>query len=164
LFSAIAAIGLVQIVGCATATIEDAVPVAATQGAGQSDAAPLETAGDPAQAVEADLPATVAATPSGSPTAPSEVADAESSPALSSGNAQGTGRNTGVYPNLNIKPGVANTQITPAEKNASLAELEAKRRQQAARSAANRPAINQAKLKTLAATNADKVLKQIEGE
>lgn len=71
-------------------------------------------------------------------------------------------RDTGSYPNLNIKPQVAAQQFTDAEKKAKLGELEADKAQAAASPGAATEAADNAELGKLAATHADDTLKQIE--
>jgi hypothetical protein len=80
------------------------------------------------------------------------------------GDIQGEGRNTGTFPNLNVPPAVAAEQITPEEKEAKLAELNAEKQQQAAEGASARPTTSPAELKKVASTHAQEALKQIEGE
>lgn len=74
----------------------------------------------------------------------------------------GTGAvNTGAYPNLNIKPGVAAEQITPEERAAKGQEL--KQAQAAAvRSGGSPPANRLSELRALNQTHAKKTLEQIE--
>ncbi len=67
---------------------------------------------------------------------------------------------TGTYPNLNIKPGVANAQITAEQSNAAKAELNG-----AAAKNANRDASvprDEAYLKRLAAQHDKEALRKIE--
>lgn len=94
------------------------------------------------------------------------MATAEAPTGLSAagGEVQGNGRNTGTFPNLNVPPAVATEQMTPAEKQARLAELNAQRSQQAAAGASARPTANPADVKKVAETHADEALKAIEGE
>jgi hypothetical protein len=76
----------------------------------------------------------------------------------------GTGaKDTGTFPNLNIKPQVAAPQFTEAEKNAKLAELKADENSQAAKGGAPK-VTNQAALASLAKKHGDETLKQIEGK
>ena len=72
-------------------------------------------------------------------------------------------RDTGSYPNLNIKPQVAAQQFTDAEKTAKLNELQAERTQAETSPGATTEAADNAELGKLAATHADDTLKQIEG-
>jgi len=72
-------------------------------------------------------------------------------------------KDTGTFPNLNIKPQVAAPQFTEEEKNAKLAELKADGNAQAAKGGGPRVA-NQAALKDLAKKHGDDTLKQIEGK
>lgn len=156
---AVATLGLA---GCTTTNIEDVAPVAAT--------------------VEQPLPEQTSAipTPAGAPTATSAtiapasgvaaaaIPEAAGGPAVAAAGGtgaevQGTGRETGQFPNLNIAPVAAAEQLTAADKNAKLAELEAARKQ-ALRGAAGKPASTNAGLKKLARTHAADALKEIEGE
>lgn len=73
-------------------------------------------------------------------------------------------RNTGAYPNLNITPGTAAEQLTPAQKAALLAELRAKQAKAAADVAKARPADQLDALTELGARHGDEVLKQIEAK
>ena len=72
-------------------------------------------------------------------------------------------KDTGTFPNLNIKPQVAAAQFTEEEKNAKLAQLKADSNAQAAKGGGPRVA-NQAALKDLAKRHGDQTLKQIEGK
>ncbi len=72
-------------------------------------------------------------------------------------------RDTGSYPNLNIKPQVAAQQFTDAEKTAKLNELQAERTQAETSPGATTEAADNAELGKLAATHANDTLKQIEG-
>ncbi|RWC30283.1 hypothetical protein [Mesorhizobium sp.] len=78
--------------------------------------------------------------------------------------AAGTGpKDTGTFPNLNIKPQVAAAQFTEAEKNAKLAQLKADETSQAAKGSGPEVA-NQAALTDLAKKHGDETLKQIEAK
>jgi hypothetical protein len=78
--------------------------------------------------------------------------------------AAGTGpKDTGTFPNLNIKPQVAAPQFTEAEKNAKLAQLKADENAQAAKGGGPKVA-NQAALTDLAKKHGDETLKQIEAK
>jgi hypothetical protein len=78
--------------------------------------------------------------------------------------AAGTGpKDTGTFPNLNIKPQVAAPQFTEAEKNARLAQLKADKNAQAAKGGGPKVA-NQAALTDLAKKHGDETLKQIEAK
>jgi len=111
-----------------------------------------------------DAVPTAQATPAavGEPTV--TTADAPADISAAGGETQGNGKDTGTFPNLNIAPTVAAEQITPAEKQAKLAQLSAEKQQQAVKGAAARPTANAAELKKLAATHAEEALKQIEGD
>ncbi len=135
----LALVALQSLAGCATATIEDAVPVAS------SDAAPVpgqrpETvvAENAAQPREGDVP---------------ELA----------GNTR-KGNDTGTFPNLNVAPSVANDQLTDEEKKTKLAELNAARQSQAAGSKSTGTTTGKAQLRKLATTHAKQTLKEIEGD
>lgn len=74
----------------------------------------------------------------------------------------GTGAvNTGTYPNLNIKPGIAADQFTPAERAAKANEVKASQTG-AVRSGGATPANEQAGLAALGRTHAKKTLDEIE--
>ena len=75
--------------------------------------------------------------------------------------AQGA-RDTGSYPNLNIKPEVAAEQFTDAEKNAKLSELKADRDQAVASTSGGAAKNDAAALGNLAKNHASDTLKQIE--
>ncbi|CAG1002864.1 hypothetical protein RHIZO_02970 [Rhizobiaceae bacterium] len=140
--------------GCTTASLEDAAPLAATVEATLPEQittipTPTPVSGD-----------AVAAIPDAGATAAADSVEATESAAV---DAQGSARQTGQYPNLNIVPTAAAPQLTAAEKNAKLAELEAARRQ-AVGGASGKPVSNDAKLKKLARTHAEEALKQIEGQ
>jgi hypothetical protein len=72
-------------------------------------------------------------------------------------------KDTGSFPNLNIKPQVAATQFTEAEKNAKLAELKAAENAQGTKGGAPKVS-NQAALTDLAKKHGPQTLKQIEGK
>jgi hypothetical protein len=73
-------------------------------------------------------------------------------------------RNTGTFPNLNVKPQVATEQITPEEKTAQIEAIQAARQQQAAAGATGTAATDPVLLRKLAATHADDTLKAIEAQ
>jgi hypothetical protein len=73
-------------------------------------------------------------------------------------------RDTGTYPNLNIKPDVAAQQFTDAEKTAKLRELQADRANAASLPGTTTEAADAATLGHLAATHGDDTLKQIEAK
>jgi protein-disulfide isomerase-like protein with CxxC motif len=77
--------------------------------------------------------------------------------------AQGA-RDTGTYPNLNIKPEVAAQQFTDAERDAKLKELKAVRDRAAASPGVTTEAADAAALDKLAKNHAGDALKQIEGK
>ncbi|ESY74632.1 hypothetical protein X743_04915 [Mesorhizobium sp. LNHC252B00] len=72
-------------------------------------------------------------------------------------------KDTGTFPNLNIKPQVAAPQFTEAEKNAKLAQLKADENSQAAKGGSPKVA-DQAALTELAKKHGDETLKQIEAK
>ena len=116
--------------GCASATIDNAVPTA-------SNAQPLAPA---ATAPAAETAAPVDTASSGAP------------------------RNSGTFPNLNIKPQVATEQITPEEKQAQVEAMTAAQQQQAAKASAPKDTTDPVLLRKLAATHANDALKAIEAE
>ena len=73
-------------------------------------------------------------------------------------------RNTGTFPNLNIKPEVATAQISPEEKQAQIQALQAAQQQQAATGSAGTGTTDPVLLRKLAATHADDALKAIEAQ
>lgn len=73
-------------------------------------------------------------------------------------------RDTGAYPNLNIKPEVAAPQFTDAERNAKLGELKADREQAVASTKGGAENGDAAALNKLAKSHASDTLKQIEGK
>lgn len=117
--------------GCASATIEDAVPTASTL-QGQP---PAQTAGQDAAA-------------------PVTSAEAASS---------GGPKDTGSYPNLNVKPQAANQQITPQQSTSEIQALQAAQTGQAATGAGGETS-DPEMLRKLATTHADDTLKAIEGQ
>jgi hypothetical protein len=73
-------------------------------------------------------------------------------------------RNTGTFPNLNIKPSVATQQISPEEKQAQMDALHAAQQQQAAAGSAGAATTDPVLLRKLAATHADDTLKAIQAQ
>ncbi|MDX8449322.1 hypothetical protein [Mesorhizobium captivum] len=73
-------------------------------------------------------------------------------------------KDTGSYPNLNIRPQVAAKQLSKEETAARLGELKAEQQEQLAKGGGAKPAPNTAALNTLARTHGDDTLKQIEGK
>ncbi|RUW67281.1 hypothetical protein EOA29_38245 [Mesorhizobium sp. M1E.F.Ca.ET.063.01.1.1] len=73
-------------------------------------------------------------------------------------------KDTGSYPNLNIRPQVAAKQLSKEETAAKLGELKADEQAQLAKGGGAKPAANTAALNTLARTHGDDTLKQIEGK
>lgn len=154
--SALVVAAVLGIAGCTTTSLEDVAPEAAT-------------IDETAQSQTAAIPAPTAPPNAGEPVSNEALPEAAGTTAVAatqaeiSGEAQGSGRNTGQFPNLNIPPVAAAPQLTSAERQAKLAELAAAR--QAAQSGASvKPAANQAELKKLARTHAQEALEQIEGE
>ena len=116
--------------GCATASIEDAVPAGALSQAPHDDA--LSAA--PAAGTDA-----VAADDAGrAPTA-------------------------GTFPDLNVAPTAAAPQISPQDKAADTADLRAKRRQLAGRPPGQATG-DGGRLRQLARSHGEAVLKELEGE
>ncbi|QPC92652.1 hypothetical protein [Mesorhizobium sp. INR15] len=72
-------------------------------------------------------------------------------------------KDTGTFPNLNIKPQVAAPQFTDAERNAKLAQLKSDERSQGSKGGSPKTA-NQAALTSLAKKHGGDTLKQIEGK
>jgi hypothetical protein len=72
-------------------------------------------------------------------------------------------KDTGSYPNLNIKPQVAAQQLTDDERNAKLAQLKADQQAQQSKGSGAQ-ATNQAALTSLAKNHGDETLKQIEAK
>jgi hypothetical protein len=72
-------------------------------------------------------------------------------------------KDTGTFPNLNIKPQVAAPQFTEAERNAKLAQLKADENAQGAKGGGPK-VTDQAALKDLAKKHGGETLKQIEGK
>jgi len=131
-----AALGLAlmsaALTGCASATIDNAVP------ASSATLMPPPAEGTAAPAV-VDASAAVEAAPGDSPPL-----------------------DTGTFPNLNIKPQVANAQISPEEKQAQIEALTSAQKQQAATAAAGNKTTDPVLLRNLAATHAKDALKEIE--
>jgi hypothetical protein len=75
--------------------------------------------------------------------------------------AENAPRDTGTFPNLNIKPQVATDQISPEEKQAQIDALTAAKQQQAATGAGGTATTNPILLRKLAATHANDTLKEI---
>jgi hypothetical protein len=155
---------VLMVSACATASIDDAVPVAATTPqpvATTTTAAPMNTV-----ATTTAAPTTTVATTTAAPvSAAAPVAGAAQPAAQTAAAATPPGGpvNTGRYPNLNVTPPSATTILTPEETAAKTAEITAARDALAARDPGT-PADEQAKLKKLAATHADETLKKIEGK
>jgi hypothetical protein len=141
--------------GCTTASIDDATPSASSQ------SMLPETAPTPAEAQRgtATDPAAAPANPE-IVDVPVETVAVPADPMSSAGP-----KNTGTFPNLNVKPATANTQITEEEK---AAELQALRGVQAEHNAtlatAGKDLENPVLLRKLAAKHAKDALKKIEGK
>lgn len=147
--------------GCATATIEDAVPVGALP----------QTAPLPAPAAAGSQTATAAAFPP-APQPPARAATAvepqtatpvaltAEPPPPSSGP-----RDTGTFPNLNTPQRAAADQFSAAEAQAGIRQLQAKRAAQANDAGAVAQArAEAARLEKLRRTHAADALKEIEGD
>lgn len=80
-----------------------------------------------------------------------------------SGLSSGQPTNTGTFPNLNIPPQSAASQITPEEKVEKFSELEAAKAAQATAPGGS-PAADESRLKKIAATHAATALAEIEGQ
>lgn len=123
--------------GCASTNIEDAFPAAPAPQA-QTATAPLPAAG----------PATQSAVVASAPAQPARGA-----------------KDTGTYPNLNIRPQAANQQISDEEKAAQIGSLTAAQQDHAAKLASSaKGSTDPALLRKLAKTHADETLKTIEAE
>ena len=129
-----AAVAVLMVSACATASIDDAVPVAAN------------TAAQPAASTAAAQPPTAEPLALESPTASS-----------------GGPVDTGTFPNLNVTPPAAATILTPEETAAKTAEITAARNALTAKGG-TAPTDEQERLRKLAASHAGDTLKQIEGE
>jgi hypothetical protein len=125
--------------GCASATIDDAVPTASGTALMPP---PAETTAHAATAAPA-------------------IADASAVAEAAPGDAP---LDTGTFPNLNIKPQVANEQISPEEKQAQIESLTAAQKSHAATAAAGSKTTDPVLLRKLAATHAQDALKAIEAE
>ncbi|HEY4191883.1 MAG TPA: hypothetical protein VGM46_04495 [Mesorhizobium sp.] len=73
-------------------------------------------------------------------------------------------RDTGTFPNLNIRPQVAAEQFTDSERDAKLGQLKAQQAQAIASPGATTETADAASLNKLAASHANDTLKQIEGK
>jgi len=69
--------------------------------------------------------------------------------------------NTGTYPNLNIKPGTATTQLSQEERDAAVASLKGASAGQAAAGKGAGTTASEAELRQLGATHSDQTLKEI---
>ena len=98
----------------------------------------------------------------GSTTVEQSVPTASTTPV--SGISTGEPKDTGTFPNLNVAPQAATTQISPEEKQAQFEELRTAQQGQAAAAASVKPSANPALLRKLAATHAADALKAIESE
>lgn len=81
-----------------------------------------------------------------------------------SGLSSGAARKTGTFPNLNIAPQVAASQLSDTEKNAKLSELQGAQSTQTAVGGSGPVPNDQAVLKKIAATHGQKTLSEIEGK
>jgi hypothetical protein len=140
--------------GCTTASIDDAVPSA------QSMLPETAPAPSEAQRGTATNPAVAGANPE-IVDAPVETVAVPADPAMTSGGP----KNTGTFPNLNIKPGVAAAQITEEEKAADMQALQGiQAGHQATIATAGKGIENPVLLRKLAAEHAKDALKKIEGK
>lgn len=69
--------------------------------------------------------------------------------------------NSGVYPNLNVKPASASTQLSQEERDAAVASLKGAAAQQTASGKGAGATASEADLRRLGATHSDDVLKEI---
>jgi hypothetical protein len=76
----------------------------------------------------------------------------------------GAPRNSGTFPNLNIKPQVATAQITPEERQAQVEAMTAAQQQQAAAASAPKDTTDPVLLRKLATTHANDTLKEIQAQ
>jgi hypothetical protein len=140
--------------GCTTANLDDAAPSAQSM--------LPETAPSPSEAQRgtATNPAVARASPE-IVDAPVETVAVPADAVMTSGGP----KNTGTFPNLNIKPGVAAAQITEEEKAAEMQALrEAQAAHQGTLPTAAKGIENPALLRKLAAEHAKDALKKIEGK
>jgi len=89
-----------------------------------------------------------------------QVVDTSKPSGLSSGEA----RNTGTYPNLNIPPQSAASQISDAEMKEKLSDLQAAQSSQTAVGGSGTVPSDEARLRKLATTHGQKTLSEIEGK
>ena len=94
----------------------------------------------------------------GSTTVEQAVPAASTTPV--SGISTGEPKDTGTFPNLNVTPQAATTQISPEEKQAHIDELHTAQQGQAATAAAGKAPTNPVLLRKLAATHAEDALKR----
>jgi hypothetical protein len=99
---------------------------------------------------------------SGCGSATVEQAAPTASTAAVSGISTGEPKDTGTFPNLNVPPQAATTQISPEEKQAQFEELRAAQQGQVTAAASAKPPADPALLRKLAATHAADALKTIE--
>ncbi|RFC65620.1 MULTISPECIES: hypothetical protein [Mesorhizobium] len=69
--------------------------------------------------------------------------------------------NTGTYPNLNVKPAIATSQISQEERDAAVASLKGASAAQAAAGKGAGTTASEAQLRQLGATHSDETLKEI---
>jgi hypothetical protein len=125
---------------CTTASIDDVAPVAPA----------VATVPQPTPRPEEPPVTEQALLPVDNDAQPSELA--------------GGPRKTGEFPNLNVQPGAAAAQITPAEKAAMLGELRAKQAGVAAAAANAKPPDRVQNLRRLGSKHAEDALEAIEKE
>ena len=138
---------LLAVAGCTTGSINDIAPASSTgtQSAVSTDQFPPAPGAEPPD-------------PLNRPAMGGDLSDE-----IAARNASSELANTGKYPNLNIIPGTAAPQLTQEEIAAKKAALKA-RREAVVKTKAEKPKMNAARLKKLAATHAKDALKEIEGD
>lgn len=108
--------------------------------------------------------APVAAEPLPAPVQPGQEIAAQA-PAPVEDTSSGAPRNTGTFPNLNDEPARSTNQLTDAERDALMAEMQAlQAQQQAGRVSAAAYQRRLAELKRLAATHSSTTIERIEGQ
>jgi hypothetical protein len=143
--------------GCATTSIEEIAPVAATA----KQPLPELTSAIPTPSTAPEpASASVAAAPEA---AGGRAVAAAGGAAAAGGEGQGSGNNTGRFPNLNVVPVAAAPQLTASERRAKLAELEAARKK-AVEGVSGKTQSSEARLKKLAKSHAKDALEKIEGQ
>jgi hypothetical protein len=138
---------LLAVAGCTTGSINDIAPASSTgtQSAVATDQFPPAPGAEPPD-------------PLNRPAMGGDLSDEIAARNASTGPAD-----TGQYPNLNIIPGAAAPQLSQDEIAAKKAALKA-RRQAVVDAAPDKPKVNAAKLRKLAADHAKDALNEIEGD